>query len=298
MVGCAQKIVKYLIRVYFAISDIVLLRSGGTSMGRNDFHIEDGVLTHYFGEDPNVVIPPTVKSIGDEAFSGCTTLVTVFIPSSVKTIGWAAFNECKSLKMVSIPPSVETIDEQAFAECTALEALSIPSSVTSICDEAFYGCESLNLIEVDPNNPVYDSRGNCNAIIETATNALILGCKTTKIPNTVTSIAEKAFASCKQLKSIFIPASVKSIGFTAFDYCEGLSSVSIPNSVVFIGEEAFANCDSLRMIFIPSSVKTIEKWAFFGSLGLNIYCAASKKPDGWDKEWNPSDLPVEWGAAN
>ena len=100
----------------------------------------------------------------------------------------------------------------------------------------------MTTISVESGNTVYDSRNNCNAIVESATNTLMFGCKNTIIPNSVTSIGERAFEDCDGLTSITIPNSVTSIGEGAFYSCDGLTSISIPNSVTSIGEYAFEYC--------------------------------------------------------
>jgi hypothetical protein len=112
--------------------------------------------------------------------------------------------------------------------------------VTSIGEEVFNYCYDLHSIVVESGNPVYDSRNNCNAIIETASGKLIAGCKATIIPDGVTSIADYAFAGCRALSSIVIPNTVTSIGKEAFKDCTSLISITIPKSVTHIGENAFA----------------------------------------------------------
>ena len=124
-------------------------------------------------------------------------------------------------------------------------------------DNAFEGCTGLTNIVVDAGNSVYDSREGCNAIIETATNTLVAGCKNTIIPNSVTSIGSNAFENCRRLTSVTIPNSVTSIGNSAFEGCTGLTSVTIPNSVTSIGRSAFYGCSGLTSVTIPNSVTTI-----------------------------------------
>ena len=164
--------------------------------------------------------------------------------------------------------SVTSIGIDAFYACSELTSVTIPNSVTSIGNAAFRGCSGLNSIVVSGNNVTYDSRDNCNAIIETSTNKLVAGCKNTTIPNSVTSIGDKAFYACSGLTSVTIPNSVTAIGEGAFHACSGLTSVTIPNSVTAIGEGAFSYCSGLKSATIPNSVTSIGNAAFRGCSGL------------------------------
>lgn len=126
---------------------------------------------------------------------------------------------------ITIPEFVTTIGECAFFGCSRLESITIPNSVTAIGEKAFFRCSKLASLAVAPNNKRYDSRDNCNAIIETATNKLITGCRNTIIPNSVTKINIAAFFGCPRLTSITIPNSVLSIGIDAFTNCPGLDTL-------------------------------------------------------------------------
>ena len=112
-----------------------------------------------------------------------------------------------------------SIGYQAFHGCSGLTSVTIGNGVTSIGYQAFYNCNGLTSIHVEEENPKYDSRDNCNAIIETATNKLIKGCKNSTIPNTVTEIGDGAFQNCNNLTSINIPNSVTRIGCESFECC-------------------------------------------------------------------------------
>jgi hypothetical protein len=161
--------------------------------------------------------------------------------------GWT-FQGCSGLTSFTIPSSVTSIGISAFWNCSSLTSITIPNTVTSIGDSAFSACNGLTSIVVSDTNTVYDSRNNCNAIIEKSTNKLIAGCKNTIIPNSVTSIGNYAFFKCSNLTSVTIPDSVTSIGDYAFDYCNGLTSITIPSSVTSIGNGAFSNCENLTSI--------------------------------------------------
>ncbi len=183
-------------------------------------------------------------------------------------IAGGTFSECSGLTSITIPNSVTSIGSEAFYRCSGLTAIEIPNSVTSIGSSAFSYCSGLTAISIENGNPKYDTRDNCNAIIETSSNTLIAGCKTTIIPNSVTSIGSSAFYRCTGLTSIEIPNSVTSIGTYAFSTCTGLTSVTIGNSVTSIGSSAFSYCSGLTSIEIPNSVTSIGDDAFYECTGL------------------------------
>ena len=253
----------------------------------------------------SITIPNSVTTIGDEAFWGCSSLTSIkvesgnrvydsrsdcnaiikkennelivgckntIIPNSVRSIGWGAFEGCSGLTSITIPNSVTSIGRYAFLRCSNLSSITIPNSVTSIGDFAFNYCSGLTSIIVESGNRVYDSRNDCNAIIKTGTNELIVGCKNTIIPNSVKSIGWAAFWGCSDLTSITIPNSVTSIGNGAFAYCPKLADVycyteTLPStySNAFDG----SNIES-STLHVPASAidkyRTTEPWSKFGTI--------------------------------
>ena len=227
-----------------------------------------GEFAFEYSKFTEISIPNSVTSIGSGAFFDCQGLTSVTIPNSVTSIGESAFEFCFKLTSITIPNSVTSIGSRAFFDCQGLTSVTIPNSVTSIGDSAFGDCDGLESIIVEPGNSMYDSRDNCNAIIETSTNTLIAGCKNTTIPNSVTTIGNYAFYSCTGLTSVAIPNSVTTIGNNAFSSCTGLTSVAIPNSVTTIGYATFAYCYGLTSVTIGNSVTTIGDEVFKYCTGL------------------------------
>ena len=255
----------------------------------------------------SVTIPNSLTKIESAVFSGCDSLTSVTIPNSVTSIANSAFGGCDSLTGVTIPNSVTSIAQLAFSGCDSLTSVTIPASVTSIENSIFSG-KNLTSIVVSPDNPVYDSRNGCNAIIETNSNVLINGCKTTIIPDSVTGIGMFAFSGNVGLTNVTIPDGVESIGLGAFQSCSNLVSVTIPASVTTLRNLLFTGSTRLeRIIFLgdaptsyyqafddcPSSVTIYYIQGKRGWTDSEAYDAAAGTWNGFKLEaWTPAEEGV------
>lgn len=215
-----------------------------------------------------VNIPNRLNAIPKFMFEGCSSLKSIVIPSSVKTISVNAFKDCESLQTVNIPSSVATIDYFAFYNCYSLKNVFVPKTVTTINDNVFAGCKKLESIVVESGNRYYDSRNGCNAIVETASNVLISGCKNTVVPNDVIVIGMNAFYGNSELEHINIPMSVRGIAFDAFNGCSSLKSIELPG-VVDVASSAFYNCTSLKYATMSGPISAIGQDAFYNCKSLS-----------------------------
>ena len=240
----------------------VVIENGVTTIGNNAFTSCTSLTS--------VTIPNSVTSIGDWAFASCVNLVSIDLPQSVTTIRENAFYNCSNLTSVTIPNGVTTIEYYTFCNCTKLTSINIPNGVTVIGANAFERCSSLASITI-PASVVtieYFAFGSCNSLLSIS------------ITSSVTSIGEYAFAWCKGLTSINVDA--ENINYSSEDgvlfnknktllmcYPTGkIGNYTIPNSVTTIGVSAFGGCSGLTYVTIPNSVTTIEMNAFWGCSGL------------------------------
>ena len=260
----------------------------------------------------SIDIPPSVTHIEKRTFSGCNSLSTITIPESVKRIEEAAFTNCSSIKSIAIPKELSVIEDGTFYGCTSLKSIIIPPKVRMIGINAFYGCSSLTSITipasvefidnslqecvslrsivVESGNKNYDSRNNCNALIETSTNKILTGTINTvipegvttiedyafsklpiiniDIPEGVTAIKDYAFSECENLLSVTLPSTLEHIGYNAFSECTSLLTINIPDGVTYIDFSAFSFCKSLLSVSLPKSLKNISPYTFSGCKSL------------------------------
>lgn len=216
-----------------------------TSIGVEAFTFCDGMT--------EVIIPSSITTVDDWAFSYCTALKTVWFGNGVKRIGENAFCGCRALESISIPDSVTAIGSYAFNECPSLTTLAIGSGVTDIGENVHTERDSLVSVTVDSDNTVYHSAGKC--LIHTADKTLILGCNSSEIPadGSVTRIGDHAFFECSALTAITIPLGVESVGWYAFADCKALETVTFANSVKLVEDYAFYGCDTLADVHYDGS---------------------------------------------
>lgn len=226
----------------------------------------------------------TVTSLGNECFYSCKELKSIRIPNTVTSIGRQAFYGCESLEIIEIPNSVNYIGSLAFSACYSLESIIIPSSVTKIQGPLFSQSNNIRSIEVAQNNKVYDSRDNCNAIIETATNTLFSACSYSTIPSSVTTIRSSAFCDCEYLASIDIPNSVTTIESFAFVGCARLTQITcranVPPTTGRMGL-VFDDVAKSIPVYVPASSIDAYKSAPYWALFTNFQAIAEPAKTEW-----------------
>ena len=247
----------------------------------HDFEV-DGIYYNITSEERKTVevTDPSDKKVVDGGYKFYKDVV--FIPEKVSydgkeytvtAIGERAFENNYELLSVVMPNTIRSIKEFAFSGCISLKSLTISSAVSEIGDYAFMGLRSLEHLAVDSHNKTFDSRGDCNAIIRTRTNTLLVGCKTTIIPDGVEVIAGNAFISCQDTSiepfELNFPPSVEIIEPFAFNCCYPLSAVTFSEGLRRIGRWAFIGT-SIECLEIPASVTEIDEQAFISCDSLKV----------------------------
>ncbi len=174
----------------------------------SDFQVKDGILEKYNGSAASVLLPSSVKRIGDFAFRNCTNLERIMIPNSVESIGREAFLGCTSLQSLELPDSVTQVEREAFLGCKRLASVDLSDSLEALDDGVFAGCFELTSL---------------------------------KIPYSVKKIGVGAFFGCAALTQLKIPDSVEKIGEAAFGKCKALKSISMSQNTD-ISKKTFDNC--------------------------------------------------------
>ncbi len=260
----------------------VVLPNSIKSIGNNAFYACSNLLS--------IELPNSLLSIGNSAFRFCANLKSIYIPDNVQSIGTDILGGCDELKSIvvskknknfdsrddcnaiirtsdnkllfgcnlsTIPEGVASIDLGAFSCCYKVSTINIPKSLRHLSINTFPGRDEIKSIKVNEENKIFDSRNNCNAIIRSKNDSLIMGCNSTIIPSSIKKIDKYAFADCSKIENIILPDGVTSIGRSAFDGCTSLSYIKIPNSVKIIDKFAFRGCD-FSHINIPGSVEELS----------------------------------------
>lgn len=230
------------------------------SMDRGPFNKNETITTFTFGDEVNSI--PAFLCYQNKQ------LTDVTLGNGIKSIEESAFSGCPKIKEITLSEGLEKIGVSAFYECETLKSITIPSTLNTLATAAFASCSGLNSISVANGNTVYDSRENCNAVIETSTDKIILGCQNTIIPDAVKCIGAWAFYGCDGLKNVILPDLLETIEEAAFSYCEGLETAKLPQNLTTIGSSAFYVCSSLSEIIIPNSVTSVGHYAFAGCESL------------------------------
>lgn len=271
-------------------------------------------------------LPKSLRTLDASAFWGCVSLAELDIPENVSKIGESVVAFCHNLEKMTVSSAnkvydsrngcnaiVEKNKDRIVAACRSskiqngiksiapgafvgvpVTEISIPGSVTEIGERAFWGCADCASIKVDADNAVFDSRGDCNAIMETATGKLVLGCARTVItervreignsafaripmpcymviPEGVESIAENAFYLCPNMEMLVLPKSLRTIKWNAFSGCTGLQMVVASSPGLFIGDYAFAYNPNLYVADLPQNVTFESNRVFLGSPFQKVY---------------------------
>ncbi len=214
-----------------------------------------------------IIIPDTVKIIGNGAFRGCYNLESVNIPSSVTNIEKNLFYGCEKLKNITIPSGATTIGDSAFYDCIGFTEITIPSAVSSIGKSVFSNCKNLTEINVAEDNLNYSSD---DGVLFNKNKTELFCCPGGKngsyiIPGRVKNISDNAFYKCRNLTEITIPSSVNNIGKEAFFGCVNITSVAIPNGITSIEGGTFSNCQSLVDVKLPNTLTAIGDSSFYAA---------------------------------
>lgn len=225
----------------------------------------------------------SVTGIGQNAFRNSSGLTGVDIPNTVTRISDDAFASCTGLTEITLPESLEKLGGGVFMYCSGLTSLFIPANVSDISSHLLYRADNITSIKVDPRNRKYDSRDDCNAIINTSRRFLIQGCNYSTIPEGVIRIDDVAFAYCDKITEVKFPSTLVAIGFEAYRGCTGLTRINLPEGTIQISGQGFRDCTNLKTITFPSTMKdepasNIGTYCFYSCDSLRDITCFGKKP--------------------
>ena len=234
------------------------------------------VPAFYSNTLPAIEVPAGFTTIGDSAFSRCSSLASIELPASLTTIGESAFEGCSSLASIELPASITSILHSTFCRCSSLASVELPAGLSSIGFQVFWGCSSLQSIQLPAalrsiGVGAFEDCSSLSSIklpasLTTIGNDAFSGCSSLAsvvgLPASLTTIADRTFRDCSSLASIKLPANLTTIGENAFFSCSSLASIQLPDGLTTIGAGALSRCSSLASIKLPDGLTTIGHGAF------------------------------------
>ena len=219
----------------------------------------------------NVILPNTLRRLGNRTFYGCTGLGSISIPGSASNIGEYVFTNCTSLKSVTLGEGITALGYNMFQGCTSLASFSFPSTLENLGFHAFHGCTSLQSMVIP----------NTVKSIGTFTFQDCTGLKYVSLPAICATLQSNFFNGCTSLIGVVLPINLHMINTSAFEGCTSLTSITVPDTLYEIGQNAFKGCTKLRAVYnIENSQLTyVRANAFEGCSKLESFDGHSKATD-------------------
>lgn len=257
----------------------------------------------WFADQGVTVIPDGCEHLGDHAFQGCVSLVSLTVPGSIKHIGEATFKDCVNLGQSVIPAGdgegsgflvgdvillegIESIGPRAFQGCIGLQEIAVPNSVKEMGTRCFYKCSGLKQVKI----------GTKLESIQPYSFYDCVSLESIAVPGNVRSIGKYAFRGCTALEQVTLEEGVERVDDYAFVRCESVNTLVLADSVAHIGNFAFRGMTELQSVYLGANVEMIGKLVFYGAKNATIYFEGTQLSDKWELRWNASFTPVVLGA--